>query len=412
MVDEQQLVEQGARTGTDRRSSSATAEASLVRWMWMSLATDSETEARRYHRLQFRLGVLQLALTVAYLAAILVTDAAPAIDRAARHVSSAQAWRVAVVAGVLATGHGLLTLPLTWVRGYWLPRRHGLLHQSLAGWVGDRLKAGALAGILGLATIEVIYALMAATPSWWLFAAGVLAGIQVVIALVYPVWLMPMFYRLTPLADRELHDRLLRLASAGGIRAVGVWIADQSRKSRTANAALAGLGRTRRIILFDTLVSRFVPDEIEAVLAHELGHHVHHDVWRGLAVQATLTTLALWLADVLLRANAARLHLDGVADPGGLPWLALVLGALGLVTTPLVNAFSRRLERAADDYALGLTHDQGGFVRAMERLAELNLAERRPHWLKEALLYSHPSIERRIARATALSGAERSSPRR
>jgi STE24 endopeptidase len=115
---------------------------------------------------------------------------------------------------------------------------------------------------------------------------------------------------------------------------------------------------------------------------------------------------------VLLRANAARLRLDGIADPGGLPWLALVLVALGLVSAPLVNAFSRWMERAADDYALALTRDHAGFVRAMERLAELNLAERRPPWLEEALLYSHPSIERRVARATALSGAERRSPPR
>jgi STE24 endopeptidase len=378
----------------------------------MHRSMTAEPDARRYHRVQFWLGAVELGLTGGYLAAVLATDAGPAVDRAARHVSPALAWRVAAVAAVLAAGHGLLTLPLTWLRAYWLPRRHGLLHQSLAGWARDRLKAAGLGGGLGLVVIEIVYGLMAATPWWWAIAAAVLTALQVALAVVFPVWLMPMFYRLTPLADADLRDRLVRLVRAGGVRAVGVWVADQSRKSRTANAALAGLGRTRRIILFDTLVTQFGGDEIEAVLAHELGHHVHHDAWRGLAAHALLTTLGLWLADVVLRANAARLHLDGVADPGGLPWLALVLGALGLASAPLVNAFSRWMERAADDYALGLTRDHGSFVRAMERLATLNLAERRPHRLKEALFYSHPSIDRRVARATALSRGERRSPPR
>jgi STE24 endopeptidase len=210
-----------------------------------------------------------------------------------------------------------------------------------------------------------------------------------------------MFYRLTPLADAALRARLLALAERAGVKAIGVWIADQSRKSRTANAAVVGLGRTRRIVLYDTLADGFRPEEIAAVLAHELGHHAHGDVRRALLVQGALSVATFWIADHALRAGAARGGFAGVADPAGLPWLALVLGALGLVATPLVNAFSRHVERQADDYALALTRDPAGFIAALERLAALNLAERRPHPLKEALLFSHPALDRRIARARA-----------
>jgi STE24 endopeptidase len=364
-----------------------------------------EATARRYHNRQLLLGMLGVALSVGYLAAAVATGAGPAVARAAREVSPALAWRVAVVAAVLAAGHRALTFPLGWLGGYWLPRRHGLLHQPLRSWLADRLKAALLAGALGLLAVEVIYGLMAATPWWWLAAAGVLIAIEIVLALVFPVWVLPLFYRLTPLGDGELQDRLLGLARRCGVRAVGVWVADQSRKSRTANAALTGLGRTRRILLFDTLVGRFTADEIEAVLAHELAHHVHHDVWRGLGLQAGLTVLALWVADGLLRLSAPRWGLESAADPAGLPWLALVLLAVGLVTVPLANAVSRRMERAADDFALRVTGNTAGFVSAMERLAALNLAERRPHRLKEVLLYSHPSIDRRIARATRATRA-------
>jgi STE24 endopeptidase len=362
------------------------------------VADDART--RRYHRLQLWLAAVGLVGEVLYLAAVLASGAARPVAEAAGRFADALAWRVAAVAVALGLGERILTAPLAWVRGYWLPRRYGLLHQSLGGWLGDRLKAAAIAGVLALVTVEVIYALLAVTALWWLVAATVLVGLQVAVAFVLPVWLLPLFYRLAPLGDDGLRRRLLDLAARAGVPAVGVWVADQSRKSRTANAALAGLGRTRRIVLSDTLVRDFAADEVEAVLAHELGHHVHGDLWRGLGVQAAVTVLTLWVADRLLQLGVAPLGLQGPADPAGLPWLALVLLGVGLVATPAVNAFSRRIERQADDFALTVTGDPGAFVRALERLAALNLAERRPPRLKELLLASHPSIDRRIARAT------------
>ncbi len=353
----------------------------------------------RYHRLQLLLGLAGFAITVAFLLACLVGGVGPAVARAARAIHHAPWWQVAFVAAVVGAGHALLTLPLGWVRGYHLPRRYGLLHQTLSGWLADRVKASAIAAILAFGTLELVYGLVTTTAWWWLAAAAALIVLEVVLAFVFPVWLMPLFYRLAPLGAEPLGSRLLELARRAGVGAIGVWVADQSRKSRTANAVLTGLGRTRRIVLFDTLVSRFEPREIEAVLAHELAHHAHHDVWRGLALQATVTVVALWVADHLLTVGVRLFGLEGPGDPAGLPWLVLILLGVGAVTTPLVNAVSRLMERQADDFALALTADVEGFVCAMERLATLNLAERRPHPVKELLLYSHPSIDRRIARA-------------
>ena len=124
-----------------------------------------------------------------------------------------------------------------------------------------------------------------------------------------------------------------------------MFVADQSRKSRTANAAVVGLGRTRRIVLFDTLLSDFPPEEIESVLAHELGHHVHGDVRRGLLVNGAVSLVTFWLAALALDAGVPLFGLDGRADPAGQPWLALVLVALALVQLPLANGFSRWLNR-------------------------------------------------------------------
>src|SRR5262249_39880453 len=153
-----------------------------------------------------------------------------------------------------------------------------------------------------------------------------------------------LFYRLVPLEDAGLRERLLGLAAKAGVPALGVWVADQSRKSRTANAAVVGLGDTRRIVLFDTLVSQFPAAEVEAVLAHELAHQVHHDVERGLLVQGAVTLGTFWVAGHWLAAGAARAGLTGPADLAGLPLLGLIVMVLGLVALPLANGWSRRVE--------------------------------------------------------------------
>jgi STE24 endopeptidase len=360
---------------------------------------DDVRDAARYHRVQFWLGGLAFGVGVIYFAVLLGTGAATSLTRA----TAMWPWwgQVAVVAAALGAAHRVLLAPLTWVRSWWLPRRYGLLHQSFRAWLGDQAKALALSALLGLAGVEAIYALLRGAPQWWWLAASMLfLALYVALAVVLPIWIVPLFYRLTPLADETLRARLLALAARVGAPAIGVWVADQSRKSRTANAAVVGLGRTRRILLFDTMLA-FAPREVEAVLAHELGHHVHRDMWRGLASQAVLTLVSFAVAHAALGAGVAWWGLRDIADPAGLPWLAVVLGAVGLVALPLANGYSRWIERRADDFALRVTADPDAFVGAMERLASLNLAERRPHRLKELVLYSHPAIDRRIARARA-----------
>jgi STE24 endopeptidase len=356
-------------------------------------------EAARYHRLQLWLTLAGFVLGIGYLLVVLVSGAAAALGRAVATMIPTWWLQVALMAVTLGAGEMLLALPLRFIRGFWLPRRFGLLHQSLAGWLGDRAKAAALGGALGLAGVLIVYGLLRQTEWWWLIAAGVFFVVGIALAALFPILVVPLFYRVTRLAEPALEARLLALAGRAGVAVIGVWVLDQSRKSRTANAAVVGLGRTRRIILFDTLATGFREEEVEAVLAHELGHHVHGDLRRGLIVQGLLTLVTFALAGALLDAGARWWSLAGPADPAGLPWLALVFMLLGAVQMPLTNGFSRWIERQADDFALALTRNPAAFIGAMERLGSLNLAERRPHRLKELLLYSHPALDRRIARA-------------
>jgi STE24 endopeptidase len=364
-----------------------------------AISPPDEARARTYHRRRLALSLTEIALSAAYLLVLIQTGAAATLSGWLARWTSHWWLSLALAVMGLAAGHRLLIAPLTWLGGYWLPRRYGLLHQSFGRWLLDAIKAGALGGALGLAAVEIVYGLMRLTPWWWLWGAAIFLAGYAALALVAPIWLVPLFYRLTPLPDGVLKTRLHALANRVGVPVTGIWVVDQSRKSRTANAAVTGLARTRRILLFDTLLSAFAPDEIEAVVAHELAHQRHGDVRRGLLVQAALTLVTFWVADRALHQGARLLALDGPADPAGLPFFGLVLLVVGLIALPTANAWSRHVENQADRFALEAIPDRGAFVGAMERLAGLNLAERHPHPLEEFFFYSHPSIGRRIAQA-------------
>ena len=362
-------------------------------------ASEEGARARVYHRRQLALSVLGLVLSVVYLLALIATRAAAHLTEYVARWTTAWWLELGIVLLVLAGAYRVLTLPLHWLGGFWLPRRFGLLHQPFRRWVWDAAKAAVIGAILGLLAALTVYGLLRVTPWWWLWGAAIFLAGYALLALVAPIWLVPLFYRLTPLPDGALLARLLALARRVGVPVTGVFVVDHSRKSRTANAAVTGLGRTRRILLFDTLLDQFTAEEIEAVLAHELAHQLHGDIRRGLLVQGALTLVTFWIADRALRGGAGWLGLTGPADIAGLPLFGLILVLVSLAALPVANGWSRRVEWQADRFALETIPDPRAFIGSMERLATLNLAEREPHRLEEFFLYSHPAIARRIAHA-------------
>jgi STE24 endopeptidase len=256
--------------------------------------------------------------------------------------------------------------------------------------------------VLGGILIEVVYAVLRLSPEWWwLWVAGIMLIFNVLLANLAPVLLMPVFYKFVPLGDEhaDLVERLLRLAERAHTRVLGVFKFDLSRRTKAANAALTGLGNTRRIILGDTLIVEFTPDEIETVLAHELGHHVHKDIPIGIALESGMTLVGLYLASLGLSWGVAFLGFSSISDVAAMPLLLLVMGAYGLVTMPLGNAFSRWRERRADQYALRSTNNGAAYASALARLANQNLADADPEPWVEFLLYSHPALTKRISMA-------------
>ncbi len=361
------------------------------------LDVQRQQQARRYATTKRALYLVDLAIGGAYLGAIVVSGAARGL---ADLVASAPEGRLGSVAAsllVLWLGYTILSFPLSVVSGWSLPRRYGLSVQAFRQWLVDWLKGAALGLAFGLVVVEVVYALLLALPAlWWLVAGGLYLGLVVGLANLGPILLVPLFFKLTPLERSTLTERLEELARRAGARVRGVYRMDLSAKTTAANAALMGLGNTRRIVLADTLLDRYTPAEIEVIFAHELGHHVHCDVARLIAGQSLVTFGGLFLSSLALTRGVEALGYRGIGDVATMPLLGLVLGGFGLLATPLVNLASRRVERAADLYALRTTRDPASFISAMTRLANQNLAEYDPARWVEVLFDDHPAIARRV----------------
>jgi STE24 endopeptidase len=368
---------------------------------------ERQAQARRYARLRRRLIPVSLGLGLAWGFGLLVSGAAVELRGALSDLSSNRVVVVTLFSGIVGAGYTALNLPLSFYGGFVLPHRFGLSTQSLRGWVVDRLKGGLIGGALGLLMLQVLYLALTTWPkTWWLPLGLVYLLFGAVLSVLAPVLIAPLFFKFTPLEEehRELAQRLTALAERAGTRVRGVFRFDMSRRTRAANAALMGLGRSRRIVLGDTLLDKFSHDEIETILAHELAHHVHRDIPLGILAQSIITLAGLWLASLALEWGVEPLALTGVNDVAGLPWLALVLGAFGLITMPLSNGWSRWRERLADRYAVRATGKPLAFASALVRLADQNLGELEPSPWVVFLLYSHPPLGQRIATARAQAG--------
>jgi STE24 endopeptidase len=367
----------------------------------------NEDRATRYHRLKRRALVLSLAWSAILFTALLVTGASLQLRETAERTASAIGRSSPAVVVILFVA-GLILLHeagsfiIALYSGFIVEHRYGLSNERFSSWLWDQAKALGLGLVLGAAAASVIYFFIRRSPGvWWLPAGAVFSLIIVGLANVAPVVLLPLFYRVKPLDREELRTRLMALAERSGARVLGAYEWGLADKTKKANAALAGLGATRRILVSDTMLADYSDEEIEIVLAHELAHHVHGDIWKGIAFESALVVGGFFLAARLLDASIGPLGLEGAADPAGLPLLLLAAGAVSVVMLPAAYALSRTFERSADRFALELTRNPGAFVTAMRRLAAQNLAEDRPSRVIQWLFYSHPPVAERIAAAQA-----------
>src|SRR5216683_6960900 len=364
-------------------------------------APSDSPEARKYNRIRRWLGISEFALGLALLLVLLITGWTGWI-RDIAYRSQSYALAVFLYTLMLVVISKILGLGLDYY-SFRLEHRYKLSNQKLRGWLWDEVKGLLVSAVLAGVLVEMLYFIIRQFPQhWWTLAWLGFLAVAVLMAQLAPVILFPIFYKFEPLQDEELKSRLVRLGERAGTRVRGVYKWHLSEKSKKANAALTGLGATRRIILADTLLDSYSDDEIEAVLAHELGHHVHKHILKSIFVQAGITLFGFGLANnVLSYAVYRRNMFETMHDFANLPLLILVSTVLSFLLMPALNAYSRFNERQADRYCFQSVASIEPFISAMNKLAEQNLAEKTPSRWVEWFLHSHPAIVKRVAAAEA-----------
>lgn len=370
--------------------------------MQITLDLERQKQAKEYARIRRRLWLVDTAFGAIYALAWLFLGWSVSVREWLASITINEWILIPFYISIFGGVYSLLNLPLSYYSGFVLPHRFGQSTQSLKDWLVDQLKGLAIGAPLGFIMLELLYLALRLTGDlWWLWAAGGLLLFNVILSNLAPVLIMPLFNKYIPLGDehKDLEDRLLNLAKRANTKVKGVFKFDMSKRTKAANAALTGMGNTRRIILGDTLINEFTPDEIETVLAHELGHHVNKDILFLIISGTLLTTIGLFIASQALNYAVTVFSFTSVADVAAFPALSLILGAYSLLTQPLENALSRWRENMADDYALSSTGKHEAFASAFTRLANQNLGEIDPEKWVVFMFYSHPPLGERIAKA-------------
>ena len=361
---------------------------------------DEVDRARRYHRPLYALRLVSIALGI-------LVPGVLAFGHAAGLFDSWPWWAAVLALTALVLGiETLVSFPLS----LWRHRRErewGFSTQTTGSWLGDLGKGFAIsAGITGAALLALV-ASARIFPSWWPAVAAIGGGLLVlVLGFVAPVVLEPVFNKFTPLPDEELADDLRSLAVRAGVPVRDVLVADASRRTRKQNAYVSGLGRTRRVVVWDTLLDDAGRAELRLVVAHELAHRRYrHVAWGTIAAMAGMAAfvVVLW---ALLRWDALRdaIGVDGPGDPGVVPFALFLGGLLELISLPLLAALSRGFERAADRYSLDLTSDPEAYESVHHGLATANLTDLEPPRAYYLLFHFHPTAPERVAAGRAWSG--------
>jgi STE24 endopeptidase len=294
----------------------------------------------------------------------------------------------------------VITIPLSFYGGFVLEHIYKLSNQKISGWLKDELKKFLISLPLILVMVEIMYIFLRNFPnSWWIYVTIIWIFFSVIMAKLAPVLIFPLFYKSVPLDNKEVKDVLKSLAEGTGINIQGVYKINLSKDTKKANAALAGMGSTRRVLLGDTLLDSYSPAEIKSVFAHELGHHVYHHIWKMLAIGTVSGCFGFAICHLVLSKVIVVLGYQYIHDIAAFPVVCVVLAVSGFILLPIQNAISRRFERTCDRYAIEKTNDPEAFISTMDKLAEQNLADRTPNRLIEILFYSHPPISKRIEMA-------------
>jgi len=361
-----------------------------------------EALAKEYDAIHHRLFILQVLFVIVLLSAFQLTGASATLASGLTARFGESLWYVVnVVYTIIAVfGFAACMFPLSCYSGHVLEHHYELSNETFGDWFADFVKSLLIDLVLATVLFSVIYALLRWIPGWWwLFATIFYILFAVVISTLAPVVIMPLFHKFEPLQEGDLTAAVRKMMEEAGIKVVGIFKWGLEAKTKTANAAFAGIGRTKRIILGDTLLSGYSQEEILAILAHEVGHYKNRDTLRLMFTSSLLALLGFYVSHLCLTGLSGLLGFANIYDIGAAPLFIFSLFVFSLVSMPIANMHSRAREFAADAYAIDKMESADALVSAFEKLADQNLSNKEPAAWAEVLLHSHPSISRRIEHA-------------
>lgn len=358
---------------------------------------ERDRRAKKYSRTHQILSLTGSIIFFAVLIILIFTGLSKEIENIAFNYTSNSYLALLIFLGIIGVGQGLINFPLDFYSGYILEHKYDLSNQTIAGYFKEKLKGFVLGIVIGIPLMLAFYYILSNSGEmWWLVLGIVMFVFSILLGRIAPTVIMPLFYKFVPVENEDIKNRLLELCKKTGVKVQGIFTFDMSKNTKKANAAFTGMGKSRRIILGDTLMNNFSVSEIETVFAHEVGHYTKRHILKMMTVSTLVTFLGLFITAKLYEASLGYFGFSAVNEIAALPLLFLYLSLYGLVTTPISNIQSRMYEWEADTFALETTKDRGSFISAMEKLAEQNLADKTPNKVIEFLFHSHPSLEKRI----------------
>ena len=304
---------------------------------------------------------------------------------------------VLIYFGLFGIVQSAITFPLSFYSDYTLEHKYGLSNQTIPGYFKEKLKGILIGLLLGIPLLLIFYFIIKNySESWWLILGAVIFFFSVIVGRLAPTLIMPLFYKFKPLENEDIREKILSLCEKTGIKVNGIFEFDMSKNTKKANAAFTGIGKSKRIILGDTLLKNFSPEEIETVFAHEMGHYKKRHIMKLMSVSVLMTFAGLYLTSLAYSNSLPAFGFSSVSEIAALPLLFLYLSLFGLITSPVSNILSRKFEWEADTFAIETTRDKEAFISSMEKLADQNLADKTPNKIIEFLFHSHPSIDKRI----------------
>ena len=355
-----------------------------------------KNKAKKYNNIKLTLSLIGISIDLAFWLVLIFTGLNIILARFSGRFAENIFIPFYIFVGILGIANIIIKMPLSVYGGYILEHQFSLSNQKLGQWIWEQLKGFLVGIVLGFILMTIFYYLLWKQPTlWWFYLWLFILAFSILLSRLAPVLIFPLFYKFKLLENEGIRERIFTIARKHNLNISGIFQFNLSKTTKKANAAFTGIGKTKRVILGDTLLENFTEDEIETVFAHEVGHYLYKHLWKGIIISSGLSLAGLFLVYLIYSSIISHFNYPP-QQLEALPYLGLLFYLYGFITGPIGNAISRHFEYQADNFAVKETSKPEVYKVCLEKLANLNLADREPHPVVEFLFYSHPSIEHRI----------------